>query len=51
MKTRNLATEMERMCSLGSITPDLWMQQAVGQPISTEPLIQAAEKALKVVKR
>ncbi len=51
MKGRNLGTEMERMCSIGSITPDQWMQQAIGQPISSEPLIQAAEAALEVVKK
>ncbi len=46
MKTKNLAEEMERMCRLGSITPDLWMKEAVGSPISTEPMLQAARKAL-----
>jgi hypothetical protein len=37
---------MERMCRLGSITPDLWMNEAVGSPISTEPMLQAAQRAL-----
>ena len=37
---------MERMCRLGSITPGIWMQEAVGGPISTVPLLQAAEEAL-----
>ncbi|UCE20592.1 MAG: hypothetical protein JSV84_12340 [Gemmatimonadota bacterium] len=50
MKDKNLATEMERMCKLGSITPDQWMQQAVGQSISAEPMILAAEEALKMIK-
>ena len=50
MKKRDLATEMERMCKLGSITPDQWMQQAVGQPISAEPMLLAAAEALKVIK-
>jgi hypothetical protein len=36
---------MERMCRLGSITPNAWMQEAVGAPISAEPLINAARKA------
>ena len=45
-KTRNLGTEMERMCLLGSITPDLWMQQAVGSSISVEPLLATARKAV-----
>jgi hypothetical protein len=46
IKTRNLAEEMERMCRLGSITPDLWMKEAVGNPISSEPMLQAAQRAL-----
>jgi len=50
MKKRDLAAEMERMCCLGSITPDLWMKLAVGQPISPEPMLRAAEEALKVVR-
>lgn len=45
----DLAAEMERMCTIGSITPDRWMQQAVGGAISAEPMIRAAEKALRVV--
>ena len=38
------------MCKLGSITPDAWMTSAVGDGISTEPLIKAAELAVKEVK-
>jgi len=49
MKTRDLAGEMERMCRLGSITPDLWMKEAVGGTISTAPLLQAAEEALNAL--
>ncbi len=45
-KEKDLATEMERMCKLGSITPEAWMDQAVGKGISTEPLIEAAENAV-----
>jgi len=41
--------EIERMCSIGSVTPDLWMRTAVGAPISTEPLIRAAEEALQAI--
>ncbi len=47
LKDKNLATEMERMCKLGSITPDAWMNAAVGKPISIEPLIKSTEEALK----
>jgi hypothetical protein len=49
LRTRDFPKEMERMCSIGSVTPDLWMKEAVGGPISTQPMIQAAEEALKVL--
>jgi len=47
MKESNLASEMDRMCKMGSVTPDLWMRNAVGGPISMEPMLQAAEEAVK----
>ncbi len=47
LKDKNLATEMERMCRIGSVSPDLWMKTAVGAPISTEPLLNAAREALR----
>jgi hypothetical protein len=50
LKKGNLAKDMERMCELGSITPNLWIQKAVGQAISTKPMLDAAEKALTVIK-
>jgi len=50
LKGRNLGEEMERMCRLGKITPDAWMRAAVGSPVSAEPLIEAAAKAVKVIK-
>jgi hypothetical protein len=49
LKKGNLAKDMERMCAQGSVTPNLWMEKAVGQPISTKPMLDAAEKALKVI--
>lgn len=50
LKDKNLGREMERMCVLGAITPDAWMQAAVGRSISTEPMLAAAKDALKVIK-
>jgi len=47
LKNKNLATEMERMCKLGDIAPQVWMQQAVGSPISVQPLIDAASESVK----
>jgi hypothetical protein len=37
---------MERMCRIGSVTPDFWMKTAVGAPISTQPMLDASKKAL-----
>ena len=45
---KNLGTEMERICSIGRVTPDLWMTHAVGEEISIKPLQQAAKEALKI---
>ena len=47
IKGKNLGQEMERMCVQGSITPTVWMKQAVGENISVEPILKAANKALK----
>lgn len=44
---KNLAVEMERMCRIGSVTPDLWMKLAVGAPISTKPLLEATAIAIR----
>ncbi|MGC9365122.1 MAG: hypothetical protein ACP5FZ_11210 [Fidelibacterota bacterium] len=50
IKGKNLGQEMERMCVQGSITPTLWMEQAVGDNISVTPLLTAANKALKALR-
>ncbi len=46
LRDKDLATEMERMCKLGRIAPQVWLQQAIGSNISAQPMIEAAEKAL-----
>jgi hypothetical protein len=48
---KNLGLEMERMCQAGRLTPQLWLKNAVGEEISSAPLLQAAEEALKVIKK
>jgi hypothetical protein len=40
------AAEVERMTRLGCLTPDAWMRAAVGAPLSSRPLLQAAREAL-----
>ena len=47
LKGKNLGQEMERMCATGSVTPDLWMRTAVGEEVSTGPLLKAAREALQ----
>lgn len=46
LRTRTLAVEMQRMCTTGNVSPDLWMRTAVGAPISTTPMLQAAAEAI-----
>lgn len=49
-KGKNFANEMERMCSAGSIDPDIWMIKAVGTPVSSEPLRNSAKEAIEYFK-
>ena len=42
-----LASEIERIYSQGRLTPQIWMKGAVGKEISTQPLSDATEVALK----
>lgn len=46
MEGRPLATEVERMFTIGRIIPNQWMQNAVGTPISTTPIIEGVTEAL-----
>jgi hypothetical protein len=47
LQDRDLAGELERMCRLGRLTPDLWMQRAVGSPVSSAPLLRAVHKVFQ----
>ena len=49
-KAGNIAVEVERMTSFGSVAPDLWMHHAVGTAVGAEALIQSAEHALEVIR-
>jgi oligoendopeptidase F len=46
LRGKDLAAETIRICSTGSVTPDLWMRKAVGAGISAEPLIRDAGAGL-----
>jgi len=45
-KSGHLGKEFERMASQGALTPDVWMTNATGAPVSAEPLLRATEAAL-----
>ncbi|MBZ5537914.1 MAG: hypothetical protein LAO31_18315 [Acidobacteriia bacterium] len=42
----NLGVEFERMATIGSVAPDLWMRKATGAPVGPEALLAATKKAL-----
>jgi hypothetical protein len=46
LEGKSLATEVERICRQGRLTPDLWMKQATGAPISVDPIEKAALEAI-----
>ncbi len=46
---KNLAEEIDRMYTRGSIIPQAWMKHAVGSPISIEPLLDATKEALQAL--
>lgn len=41
-----LGVEVERMATIGRLNPDLWMQQASGQPVGPQALLAAAQRVL-----
>ncbi|NSW45096.1 MAG: hypothetical protein HPY79_04705 [Bacteroidales bacterium] len=50
IKDKSFAKEITRIYTQGRLTPDIWMKKAVGQPISTDPMLKAADEALKIIK-
>ena len=45
-KAGNIGSEFERMATVGSVVPDLWMKKATGAPVGPEALLAATKKAL-----
>jgi hypothetical protein len=45
-KTHEFAPEVLRIFALGQLTPNEWMKQAVGAPLSNEAILKAAEEAV-----
>ncbi|MDP6601111.1 MAG: hypothetical protein QGH76_02310 [Phycisphaerales bacterium] len=50
MRGRDLAAETRRICSIGRLTPDLWMKRAVGSGISAESLANDATDGLSLLR-
>ncbi len=46
-RTHPLASEVERIFALGQLTPNEWMQKAVGKSLSNEPILGAASEAIR----
>ena len=44
---KDFAMEVERIWSLGRLTPQTWILKATGEDLSAKPLLEAAEKAIK----
>jgi len=47
LKGKDFSDEIDRMYSLGRLTPQHWMNQAAGVKISAQPLLRALDAALK----
>ena len=47
LKGKVLGAEVERMFTLGRMTPDQWMRQATGTSISAKPILEAVDEVLK----
>jgi len=47
IKGKAFSDEIDRMYSLGRLTPQHWMSKAVGEKISAQPIINALNEALK----
>ena len=47
LKGKDFSDEIDRMYSLGRLTPQHWMNQAAGVKISAQPVLRALEEALK----
>jgi len=41
---------VQRIFAMGKLTPQIWMQKAVGNPLSVEPLLKATAEAVEKTK-
>ncbi len=47
-KEKDFASEVDRIFKLGSLTPNVWIKEATGQPLSVEPLLEAVRKSYNI---
>lgn len=47
---KDFSDEVDRIWSIGRVTPQIWMEKAVGEDISIHPMIEATQEALKHIK-
>ena len=50
LEGKNIGLETLRIFAQGRLHPQLWMQRAVGEPLSGKPLLNSVSEALNVVK-
>jgi len=50
LKNKTFGKEIIRMYSLGKLTPQVWMQKAIGENISIDPLLNATKISLNKIK-
>lgn len=50
LEGKNIGTEVLRIYALGRLHPQLWMQKAVGEPLSIQPILTSVDAALKEVR-
>lgn len=48
-KGKNIGTELLRIYPAGRLTPNLWMQHAVGSDVSIRPMLEATKQAVKIL--
>lgn len=47
---KDFSDEVDRIWSIGKVTPEVWMQKAIGENISIQPMISATQEALNSIK-
>ena len=51
LEGKDFGAEVIRIYAAGRITPDAWMKNATGQSLSNKPILEAVDKAVKLVSK